>query len=677
LFQQPRPTPVSETQTLRQMIELLYQSAGTAIVLTFVAVTVVTFLISTEVTNTFKYDLWAAMVVTLAIRSFDLVYWSLNVRDTEFDPKLTYYRFAFGVVLTAAVWSSFVVLLYDDFDILSLSACMIVTCAMTTGASSILAPSRKLSIAYCSILLLPFCIIALQDSRMHYFSLGAIGIAYWFALISLASKSNKFVKETILLKNENKQLRHLAKKAEEEANSIKEDLQRSNEALDHANASLEIEVNKRTDDIHRLSNRDPLTGLMNRNGFMRLLNKQITASKRMNNRFAILFIDLDGFKQVNDSLGHQIGDKVLEEVARRLARYSEEDNLARWGGDEFVMLLPYANEDTAMAVANATRSSIALPIDVESYNISLDATIGISLFPDHASDAQGMIQLADLTMYEQKKRKPGSFAVYNQSYYDALQEELMLRDGLRNAITNNEFSLCYQPIIEADGKALWSVEALLRWNFNGKPVSPAVFIPLAEKSGLINDIGSWVLHRACIDAAQWQFTQASVSVNVSVIQLMDDGFISTLDKVLLSSGLPPERLHIEITESVFADNQKKVLAQINAVKQRNIQISIDDFGTGFSSLSQLQSLSFDHIKIDRAFVQNLEEGSDTIIRATVFIAKEFRSKTVAEGIETHAHAERLKSMGVDCLQGYLFAKPMANGKLSDWYTQFSKSAKAP
>ncbi|MFC3093012.1 EAL domain-containing protein [Alteromonas sediminis] len=675
MSQQSRPAPISETQTLRQMIELLYQSAGTAIVLTFVAVSVVTFLISTEVTNTLKYDLWAAMVVTLAIRSFDLVYWAFTVRDTDFEPSLTYYRYAAGVVLTAVVWSAYVVLLYDDFDILSLSACIIVTCAMTTGASSILAPSRKLSITYCTLVLLPFCVIALQDSRMHYFSLGAIGLAYWFALISLALKSNRFVNETIVLRNENQQLKELAKHAHEEASSVKEELQRSNEALDHANASLEIEVNKRTDDIHRLSNRDPLTGLMNRNGFMRLLNKQITASKRMNNKFAILFVDLDGFKQVNDSLGHQVGDRVLEEVASRLARYSEEDNLARWGGDEFVMLLPYANDDTAMAVANATRSSIALSIDVESYNISLDATIGISLFPDHADDAQGMIQLADLTMYEQKKRKPGSYAVYSQEYYDALQEELMLRDGLRNAIANNELSLCYQPIIEAEGDAIWSVEALLRWNFDGKPVSPAVFIPLAEKSGLISDIGNWVLHRACIDAAQWQFTRASVSVNVSVIQLMDDSFISSLDKVLLSSGLAPERLHIEITESVFADNQEKVLAQINAVKQRNIQISIDDFGTGFSSLSQLQSLSFDHIKIDRAFVQNLEEGSDTIIRATVFIAKEFRCKTVAEGIETQAHAERLKSMGVDCLQGYLFAKPMTNNALPEWCKQFAKRTK--
>ena len=651
---------------LRELTNLLYQSAGVTILLSFLAISALTFLISTEITDSIKFNLWAAMVGVLSVRAFDLVYWFVNLRGTDFEPKPTFIRYCAGIVISGVLWATFFITMFNQFNVLSMSSSMIVACAMSSGAAAVFAPSRRLCFTYITLLIVPFALLALQDERLHFVVLGGLGLCYWLAITSISLRSNTLVTDALSLKYSNAALLDEVKEERDEISRINDELRRSNEALDHANASLEMEVSKRTDDIHRLSSRDPLTGLMNRKGFMRLINRQLATSQRMNNSFALLFIDLDGFKQVNDSLGHQVGDGVLETVAERLARYSDKDNLGRWGGDEFVMLLPYANDDTAMAVAHATRSSISLPIEVESYQISLDATIGISLYPDHSTDAQGLIQLADLTMYEQKKIKPGSFALFNQSIYTQLQEELTLRDGLRNAIDENQFSLAYQPIVRSDTSDVWGFEALLRWTFNDKPVSPAVFIPLAEKSGLITDIGRWVLHRACIDAAQWATDEHAISVNVSVIQLMDDGFISTLDKVLSSSGLAPERLHIEITESVFADNKKKVQAQIEAIKQRKIQISIDDFGTGFSSLSQLQSLSFDHIKIDRAFVQNLEEGSDTIIRATLLIAKEFNCLTIAEGIETQEHVERLTSMGVDCLQGYLFAKPMPNSALPEW-----------
>jgi EAL domain-containing protein (putative c-di-GMP-specific phosphodiesterase class I) len=213
----------------------------------------------------------------------------------------------------------------------------------------------------------------------------------------------------------------------------------------------------------------------------------------------------------------------------------------------------------------------------------------------------------------------------------------------------------------------FAFEALLRWNFYEKFIGPDVFIPLAEKSGLIKEIGAWVLNRACMDASHWQFNQqASVSVNVSVIQLMDDGFIRLLDNCLRSSGLAPERLHLEVTESTFVENKVKIRQHVEQIHARSIGVSIDDFGTGYSSLSQLQSLPVNYVKIDKSFVDNIEGKGEAIIRATLFIARELNCKTIAEGVETKEQAVALSAMGVDYLQGYYFAKPMKNEDLIVW-----------
>jgi EAL domain-containing protein (putative c-di-GMP-specific phosphodiesterase class I) len=213
----------------------------------------------------------------------------------------------------------------------------------------------------------------------------------------------------------------------------------------------------------------------------------------------------------------------------------------------------------------------------------------------------------------------------------------------------------------------FAFEALLRWDFNDKCIAPDVFIPLAEKFGLIKEIGAWVLNRACMDAKHWQFEQqAAVSVNVSIIQLMDDGFIRLLDNCLRSSGLAPQRLHLEVTESTFVENKEKIRQQLEQIQARKIDVSIDDFGTGYSSLSQLQSLPVNYIKIDKSFVDNIEGKGEAIIRATLFIARELNCKTIAEGVETKGQVAALSAMGVNYLQGYYFAKPMKNEDLVVW-----------
>jgi EAL domain-containing protein (putative c-di-GMP-specific phosphodiesterase class I) len=327
-----------------------------------------------------------------------------------------------------------------------------------------------------------------------------------------------------------------------------------------------------------------------------------------------------------------------------------------------------------MSIAKAIATSITQPIDVHGNELRLSASIGIAMSPAHSLSAAELIQLADLTMCEQKKSGNKRPRLFSNDLKEKIIDAQMILEGLQHAIERKQFFLCYQPIQAATNNVSFAFEALLRWNFNGKFISPEIFIPLAEKSGLIKEIGAWVLNRACMDANYWQFgQQAAVSVNVSVIQLMDDEFIRFLDNCLCSSGLAPQRLHLEVTESTFVENKDKVRQQLEQIQARNIDVSIDDFGTGYSSLSQLQSLPVNYIKIDKSFVDSIEGTGGAIIRATLFIARELNCRTIAEGVETKEQAAALSAMGVDYLQGYYFAKPMKNQDLIIWQNPITRT----
>jgi diguanylate cyclase (GGDEF)-like protein len=445
------------------------------------------------------------------------------------------------------------------------------------------------------------------------------------------------------------------------------ELKTTSTELNQVNIDLEEEVKKRTDEVYRLSSMDPLTQLINRKAFTVSLEKLIGQSVANDSPLALLFIDLNGFKKINDTMGHRVGDSVLIQVTKRISAFSENNSAGRWNGDEFLVALPYSDEDTAMSIAKAIATSITQPIYVHGNELHLSASIGIAIAPTHSGSATELIQLADLTMCEQKR----SGSKYPRLFSDDLKQKIiasqMILEGLQHAIERKQLFLCYQPIVSAKDNVSFAFEALLRWDFNGQFIGPDVFIPLAEKSGLIKEIGAWVLNRACMDANHWQHNQdAAVSVNVSVIQLMDDGFIRLLDNCLRSSGLAPSRLHLEVTESTFVENKLKIRQQLKQIQARNIDVSIDDFGTGYSSLSQLQSLPVNYVKIDKSFVDNIDGKGEAIIRATLFIAQELNCQTIAEGVETKEQAMALSAMGVDYLQGYYFAKPMKNDDLAIW-----------
>jgi diguanylate cyclase (GGDEF)-like protein len=618
-------------------------------------------------TNTHQLIWWFSISSILLLRLLDYAVWKLSSSKLASAGLLGIRRFAAGCILTAIAWSLYLVIFFNLFNDFELFFAIIIISSFAGGSAFLLSSSRFTAISYSLILLVPISLLGLFSVNEHRQLLGILGMALALVMVFSCIKSSRFTLDAIYQKNLNTLL---IKEMENEKNLVakaNQELKVKSKELNQVNINLEDKVKRRTDEIYQLSNLDSLTQLVNRKAFTSSLEALIEQSIVKDNPLALLFIDLNGFKKINDTMGHKVGDSVLVQVTKRISAFSENNRAGRWNGDEFLVALPYSDQDTAMSIAKAIATSITQPIYVHGNELYLSASIGIAMAPAHSLSATELIQLADLTMCEQKKSDNKQPRLFSNDLKEKITASQMILEGLQHAIEMKQFFLCYQPIQSAKDNVSFAFEALLRWNFYEKFIGPDVFIPLAEKSGLIKEIGAWVLNRACMDASHWQFNQqASVSVNVSVIQLMDDGFIRLLDNCLRSSGLAPERLHLEVTESTFVENKVKIRQQLEQIQTRSIGVSIDDFGTGYSSLSQLQSLPVNYVKIDKSFVDNIEGKGEAIIRATLFIARELNCKTIAEGVETKEQAVALSAMGVDYLQGYYFAKPMKNEDLIVW-----------
>ncbi|MEG3768267.1 putative bifunctional diguanylate cyclase/phosphodiesterase [Alteromonas sp. 14N.309.X.WAT.G.H12] len=655
-----------DNDNLNDIVQILHTNTLGGLLVSVLAISALTFGFESQSPLPIKIYFWLFMVSLLLLRFVDAMYWMKRLRHQTDKAYAAFSRFYAGVTLTALTWGIYTISIFPQMQILELATTMVVLSALAGGAATVLGASRSLVWTFCTLLLVPMSTIALFESHREVNVLGFLGIAFWITMLSSSKRTNHFFTQSMDLKKHNQQLLKLMEAERNEVIRVNTALKNSNLQLDALNSHLEETVQQRTKEVTRLSNLDPLTLLMNRTGFLKQLALCVEKCKNHNTTVALLFIDLDGFKQVNDSLGHAIGDQVLVKVADILKQHAPKHSLARWGGDEFIMIIEDVSSDTAMLAASAIRQDIADPMTIDKNEINLDATIGIALCPEHGDDPQRLIQEADLTMYYEKRLQQSHIAVFNTAIFNSVCREQKLREGLRVAIDENAFYLVYQPIICTDTDSASSFEALIRWQYNNTQVSPNEFIPIAERCGIIVQLGEWVLHTACNDAARWQGTHIAVSVNVSVAQLMEDDFVCRLSHILSSSGLSPTRLHLEVTESVFADNIAKLTAQINGIKAMGVFISIDDFGTGFSSLSQLHNLNFDYIKIDRSFINTLDSTGEPIIRAALLIAGEFGCKTIAEGVETEIQAARLKAMGVDCLQGFYFDKPQREKNLTRW-----------
>jgi len=420
------------------------------------------------------------------------------------------------------------------------------------------------------------------------------------------------------------------------------------------------ERRKAQDEIAYLAHYDYLTGLKNRGSFSKQLEESFLRYKD-SGAFALIGIDLDNFKIINDSYGHPIGDHVLICVANRLKEIIDlPHHVARLGGDEFAVILNgIPSLERINSAIDQVVEAINQPIDVCARTLAVTASIGIAVAPQDAGNPAALLRNADIALYRAKNEGGNSRRLFNTEMLEKFNERVSMENDLRNAMINNELFLHYQPLVSLEDNRVTGFEALLRWNSPTRGiVSPVDFIPLAEETGLIGPIGAWVLKQACLDARSWP-DYVRVAVNVSVVQFRKRSIFLDVAAALGASNLNPNRLELEITESIMLGDTAGTVETLQQLRNLGVKIAMDDFGTGYSSLAYLARFVFDRVKIDRAFVAGVVDKEDcsAIIRAITGLCASLQIPTTAEGVETSAQLERLRAEGCSSVQGYLFGRP--------------------
>jgi diguanylate cyclase (GGDEF)-like protein len=418
---------------------------------------------------------------------------------------------------------------------------------------------------------------------------------------------------------------------------------------------------------------DDLTGLANRTLLQDRLGKAIADARRQKHTVALLFLDLDGFKDINDSLGHSVGDLLLQGVAERLKKWGrEQDTIARLGGDEFLVMLTHVCDvpDAAVA-AERIMDVINGGFVIQGHSLHVTCSIGVSIFPEHGEDGETLIKNADAAMYSAKHRGRNNFRFFTEDLNTQATERVTLENSLRSALAREELFLMYQPQIDIATGRITGLEALLRWQHPKLGlVPPDKFIRIAENSGLILPIGEWVLRTACSQVRKWHedgFPGLTVAVNVSAIQFRHEGFCGLVKKVLQGTGVTPQHLELELTESLLLTNVERMLSVVQELRDMGVMLAIDDFGTGYSNFSYLKRFRISKLKIDRSLIRDIAVNPDdaAITTAIISMAKSLHLKVIADGVEDETQMSFLRDHQCDEIQGYYFSKPLTIGEVAD------------
>ncbi len=634
----------AELSMQRDAAALLYTNSIAGILISVIASIALVIGFDNPDSFFFKYSWLGLLLVILSLRLVDSLHWHKYVRGTAFNGKQAIHRFISGTLITSVFWCAYVVTMASQVEIIELACMIIVASAMSGGSATVLAAHKFTAMFYVFMMLVPFSLVMLFSVENYQNILGMLGLSFSAVMMITSKKAADFTAQAIILKHENMAL------------------------VNH----MEEQVAARTQKIYELSNIDPLTGLFNRSAFLNEAKTQLELADAKREFLAMLFIDLDGFKKVNDSIGHATGDKVLLKTALRLEEQAPEKNLlCRWGGDEFLMILVNMDETEVLAKAESIIEEVSQVYEIDNNRISIGATIGVAYYPQHARNEVELIQLADTAMYYQKKRQPSSVGIFSDVLGFKINREQKLKARLVDAIENQELRLVYQPILNTKDQSIFAFEALLRWQLDGEAIAPNEFIGIAEQYGQIRKIGAWVLKESCLAAKRWQelgpdFLHIGVSINVSVNQMQDENFTQVVQDALTESGVHAGYVYLEITESIFANDMEKMFEQVTALQKMGVKVSIDDFGTGYSSLSVMQDLAVNLVKIDQSFIQKIQSNGQAIVSAVMSIANGLDFKVVAEGVETAEQLSELLSLDVNFLQGFHFAKPMEEQDIASY-----------
>lgn len=513
-------------------------------------------------------------------------------------------------------------------------------------------------------------------------------LIYVVVMISTSFKVNKSRRKELDLTLHNEQLIkdlneeiHIREQVQFELEENKRQLERKVEErtkdLREINTNLEKVIEKKEKaegSLQYLAYHDELTGLPNRNLLIDRINHSIETAYRNKQQLGILFIDLDRFKTINDTLGHHIGDKLIKQVAERLSiTLRKEDTISRNGGDEFVVVIQrMINSDEVIGIAHKIIETLTEIFDIDSHKVHIGASIGVSLYPNDGESAIELIRNADTAMFTAKKAGGNRLQFYDESMSYKLQERLQIETELHTAITNDEFYLVYQPQVNSITGETTGFEALLRWrNENLGQIGPYQFVPLLEETGLIYDVGNWVLKSVIRFIRSGQAGDAVVALNLSALQCGDMDFVQYLSDSIAESGIDPSRLEFEITESLLINDFDKTEAFLKRIHDLGCSIALDDFGTGYTSMSYLTRLPIDCIKVDQSFIRDIDK-SDTlrnIVRAIVNMSNSLNVKNVFEGVETEQELEVVKQLNGTVVQGYLYSKPLEVEDITSWLSQ--------
>jgi diguanylate cyclase (GGDEF)-like protein len=682
----------------RDAAELLYRHGVGSILVSILASSGLAFISIGQVPSRLLEAWWLLITLVLVLRGIDILHFH-KIRTFWSRPgRLEIQRFASGLIATAALWAAFPLAFLRELNQTGRAYTTIILCGMVGGSATVLAPSKTLSFVFCAFLVLPTSILFLSFPGSENTFLGILGCVFFAVMYASSRITNRATMTAVRLSRANEALLAAREEERQRTKAANLELKTAETAL---NQSLENRIQARTADLEKemgekegyakelayLASTDALTGLCNRVTLTKRLSSTLARAEAAGQLVAVLFLDLEKFKEVNDVMGHVAGDGVLQVVAQRLLhRLPPSVQLARWGGDEFVVALAGVDSaDVAIDLASDLSKCLCNPIEIDSAMVKIDATIGIALFPDHGRTESDLIRAADMAMYAAKEEKRSKIRLFDQSLSDRLKERHLLERALRDAIDNRALQIVFQPIITASTGECETLEALVRWNDPERgPVSPTEFIPLAERGGEIGALGRWVLAEACRQAASWPGHRApSVSVNVSAVQIESGTLPMDIADALKGAGLSPSRLSLELTESVFAGDRRHIIPTLSTLRENGVRISLDDFGTGFSCLADLGRLPIDQLKIDKSFVESIDTDSGPIVKAIVTTAQTFGLEIVAEGVERATQAERLIGLGVHYLQGYLFSDILSPDTTREWlrYRQsaipFKMAARVP
>lgn len=664
---------------LKEQVNLLFGNAISANLTVIAAALLFSYLLMNDGLDRAQLVIWVASIVLFC--SIRLLLWERHKHnESAASPEAWALRYVIGTFLVGMVWAGLPLFLYFSDDLLVRSLIFMIIIGAIAASVPVL--SSLLPAFYAYIIPMTVGLTAafiLEGSQLNML-IGAGIVTYAALIMRTAINTNRHLLKSLMLQYRNQTLISELNKEVTDRKNAQQELKRHGEQLEKQvdertkqlvliNRSLEKEVGERRraeDNLKHLAHHDPLTSLPNRLLLGARLEHAIERAHRNGTQVAVLFMDLDNFKNINDSLGHAAGDELLRMVAERLRScIREDDTVARLGGDEFIIVMEQIDSQRMTShLAQKLMSTLEEKFEIENQALFIGTSIGISLFPKDGESTEQLIANADAAMYRAKEQGRRNYQFYTHDLTESAYDRVMLEGGLRNALEKQELTLYYQPQISlADGR-ITGVEALIRWEHPELGLlSPGRFLQVADDSGLIVPMGNWVLQTACQQMSTWKksgFQLERMAVNLSGRQIRDNSLVKTVKKTLQATDCQAKWLELEITESFIMQETGQSTETLDNLKKLGTHMSIDDFGTGYSSLSYLKRLPIDKLKIDRSFIRDLTKDPNdaAIVRAIIAMGKTLHLTITAEGIENKNQEAFLKDQGCDQGQGYLYGHPL-------------------